>query len=381
MIKAVAYSLLTGIVAFLVSSAIIPLVKRIALSIRSVDYPGGRRHQTDAIPRMGGAAVITGFFVGSGIGTALGWPIWEGDITFSQLIAIPLAIFIIFLCGIVEDTIGLSPLSRIFMEIIAALTVIRAGWSFSAFNIPFLGTFQLGFLSEILSLVWIVGVTNAVNLLDGLDGLASGVVTIICATMMILSFWTGDFLPAIVMCAAVGACIGFLRKNWAPAQIYLGDSGSLTLGFILALASVRSSLKASTAIAILVPILALGLPVIDTMLVMLYRFSKSKSEGSGKSLPGRLGYIFRSDRSHLHYLMLRLGPERRKIVIAIYGIAALFCGMAIYVAVSSSANLGLFLVLLEILVVLGIRQLGLRADVLKIALEKRKSVKEELGIN
>jgi UDP-GlcNAc:undecaprenyl-phosphate GlcNAc-1-phosphate transferase len=183
-------------------------------------------------------------------------------------------------------------------------------------------------------------------------------------------------LTALVMGAAVGGSLGFLRKNWAPAQVYLGDSGSLTLGFILALVSVRSSMKASTAIAILVPILALGLPVIDTLLVMLFRFMQGKRRRRRNPFLKRLARVFHADRSHIHHLMLLLGSSRRRIVIIIYSIAAVFCTMALIVATSHNVSLGLLLISLEIFVVLGIRQLGLKADARKMSLEKREAIRK-----
>jgi UDP-GlcNAc:undecaprenyl-phosphate GlcNAc-1-phosphate transferase len=201
-------------------------------------------------------------------------------------------------------------------------------------------------------------VTNAVNLLDGLDGLAGGVVSIIASSMLVFSIWRQDFHTVLMLSAAVGACLGFLRKNWAPAQIYLGDAGSLTLGFILAIISIRSSIKAPAAIAILVPILALGLPVIDTLLVMLFRFTK---RARGRPMVKRAARMFRADRSHLHHLLVRLGLSRQRIVLLIYIVAAAFCSMALVVATSRDAYLGMVLVGLEILVVFGMRQMGLRA--------------------
>jgi len=378
MTEVLIYCFLAGMVAFLVSSTTIPLVKRIALSVRAVDYPGGRHDQPEAIPRMGGISLFIGFLIGSSVVVALNWTAWSSEFNGAQLISIPLALFIIFLCGIVEDTVGLTPITRILMQVTAAILVINVGWGFGSINIPFIGNIQLGFLSGVISVIWIVGVTNAINLLDGLDGLASGVVAIICASMLILSLWTKDLLTTLFMGAAVGASLGFLRKNWAPAQIYLGDSGSLTLGFILALFSVRSSLKASATIAILVPILALGLPVIDTLLVMLFRFTKGKSRVSRKSIKKRVARVFRADRNHLHHLMLRLGPNRRKIVIAIYSIAAIFCFMTLMVATSSNMGLGLLLIGIEILVVLGMRMLGMKADALRISREKRKMALEKI---
>jgi UDP-GlcNAc:undecaprenyl-phosphate GlcNAc-1-phosphate transferase len=372
MSEALGYSLLATAIAFIVSSAALPLVKRISLAVRAVDYHEGRSDRPEAIPRLGGVAAVLGFCVGAGCLAALRWGSWHAEITTTQLVAIPLAFFIVFVCGLLEDTIGLATFTRFLMQTAAALLVLKAGWSFGWIYLPFIGEVQLGIFTALLSLLWIVGVTNAINLLDGLDGLAGGVVAIIAASMLVFSLWREDYLTVLIMGAAVGGCLGFLRKNWAPAQIYLGDAGSLTLGFVLAVVSVRSSIKAPAAIAILVPVLALGLPVIDTLLVMMVRFTR-KSRGS---LARRFARMFRADHNHLHHLMVRLGPSRGRIVLVIYSVAICFCAMALLVAASRNVSLGFVLIGLEFVVIFSIRRMGLHADARRISQEQRNIVRE-----
>jgi UDP-GlcNAc:undecaprenyl-phosphate/decaprenyl-phosphate GlcNAc-1-phosphate transferase len=370
--RAAVYSLIGALIAFVVSSAFIPLIRRVALAVRAVDYPGGRREQAEGIPRLGGVAVVFGLFVSQAVLAVLQWNAWKADMSAAEIVAVPLAFFIIFICGLLEDTVGLSPLVRVVLQAIAAIVVIRVGWCFGTIYIPFVGSLHFGILSCLISLLWIVGVTNAINLLDGLDGLAGGVVAIIAAGLLVFSLGNGDFVAAMIMGTIVGACLGFLRKNWAPAQIYLGDAGSLTFGFMLAVVSVHSSLKTSAVIAILIPILALGLPVIDTLLVMLFRFTQ-KSRGP---LAQRAGRMFHADRSHLHHLMLRLGPSRSRIVIGIYAVAVIFCALALVAATYRNATLGFILIAFEILVIFAIRQLGLNADVLRMSIDKRRMIRE-----
>src|SRR4029078_5802140 len=139
----------------------------------------------------------------------------------------------------------------------------------------------------------------------------------------------GNALTVILMSAIVGVCLGFLRHNWAPAKIYMGDSGSLMLGFLLAGMSLHASMKGAATVAILVPILALGLPVIDALLVMVVRFVE-KPQGSHVR---RFARLFQADRNHLHHVMVRLGPERKHIVLVIYLVAASFCAMALVVSI------------------------------------------------
>jgi len=371
---ALIYSLVAAAVAFLVSIAAMPLVRRVALAVRSVDYPGVRRDQAEGIPRLGGVAAVIGLLVGGASVAVLRWGAWSPQATPAEMILIPIALIIVFACGFLEDTIGLSTLTRFILETTAALLVMKAGWCFGAIHLPFVGDIKLGIFTGLVCLIWIVGVTNAINLLDGLDGLAGGVVAIIASSLLVFSLWLQDYLTVLIMGALVGACLGFLRKNWAPAKIYLGDAGSLTLGFILAIVSVHSSIKAPAAIAILVPILALGLPVIDTLLVMLFRFTQ-KRHGS---LARRCARMFHADRNHLHHLMARLAPSRNRIVILIYSVAVAFCALAFLAAASKNTNLGFVLVALEILVVFGMRQVGLNADAFKMSLEKRRGVREML---
>src|SRR5207249_3446699 len=242
-----------------------------------------------------------------------------------------------------DDVIGLSCIQRFLVQIVAAVGVVYGG-------------VDLGFWGGFVTVVWIVGVTNAINLLDGLDGLAGGVAAIIATSLLIFAWIQGKALTVLLMFAIVGACLGFLRYNWVPAKLYMGDSGSLTLGFLLAVMSLRASMKGAATVAILVPILALGLPVIDTLMVMAVRFIE-KPQGS---LVRRFARMFQADRNHVHHLMARAAPGRKQIVVVIYGVAASFCAMALVVAVIRSAALGAALVVVEVLVVFLMRNLGVR---------------------
>lgn len=362
-------SSIAALVAFGMNSASIPLVKRIALATRAVDHPGGRRAQSQAIPRLGGVAVVFGILCGIGVPAAFSWNLWKSNLSALEMAAIPFAVFIIFVCGFLEDTLGLSRSKRVLLQTLAALLVILSGWSFTVIHLPLIGDLKSELLTGLISLIWIVGVTNAINLLDGLDGLAGGVVAIIASSLMLLSLWRGDARVAICMAAVAGSCLGFLRKNWAPAQIYLGDAGSLTLGFILAFTSIRSSGNGPNTIAFLLPILILGLPVIDTLLVMAYRFVR-KARGP---LFYRVARMFRADCSHLHHLMVQLVPSRAHLVLLIYSVALVFCALALLVAGSKQESLGIVLIGIEISVILCLRQLGLHADKIRSLNEKCKT--------
>jgi UDP-GlcNAc:undecaprenyl-phosphate GlcNAc-1-phosphate transferase len=217
-------------------------------------------------------------------------------------------------------------------------------------------------------------VTNAINLIDGLDGLASGVVAIISTSLLCYATLQGGSGTVILMAVTAGACLGFLRHNWEPARIFMGDSGSLTLGFLLGAMSLHSSIKAPAAVAILVPILALGVPVMDTLLVMAVRFL-DRSRGP---LAARFLRMFHADRKHLHHLLSHFGTRRARIVGVIYAVVLCFCAMALVVAITGANLLGVALVVVEFAVIFGMRQLGLAMEARRIARLQKEEVKLEV---
>src|SRR5262249_3691992 len=213
---------------------------------------------------------------------------------------------------------------------VAAWPLVHAGWAFEVLRLPLLGEIHLGLFGGVVSLLWIVGVTNPINLIDGLDGLAGGVVAIISVSFPRLAMLQGEAGTGVPKAAVAGSCLGFLRHNWEPARVFMGDSGSLMLGFLLAATAVHSSLKAPAAVAILVPILALGVPVMDTLLVMTVRFL-DRPKGP---VTGRFLRMFHADRQHLHHLLSHVGGARSRIVTVIYLVVLSFCAMALVVAVT-----------------------------------------------
>jgi len=321
---------------------------------------------------MGGIAIAVGIAVGAVLPGLMLWQQWVVRVTPQQLSALVLGTALVFIIGVVDDLIGLSCIQRFLVQVGAAAGVVYAGWSFGHLYVPFWGQVDLGFWGRLVTVVWVVGVTNAINLLDGLDGLAGGVAAIIATSLLIFAWIQGNALTVILMSAIVGACLGFLRHNWAPAKIYMGDSGSLTLGFLLAVMSLYASMKVAAAVAILVPILALGLPVIDTLLVMAVRFVE-KPQGSHLR---RFARMFQADRNHVHHLMARAARGRKRIVLAIYFVAACFCVMALVVAVSRSAVLGVALVVREVAVVFLMRNLGVRREARALSLQQQREIRE-----
>ncbi|MEM7351580.1 MAG: MraY family glycosyltransferase [Acidobacteriota bacterium] len=372
-------ALLVPATAGLVTSWIVPWVTRLARRLDAVDRPSDRKLQKEPVPRLGGVAVVTGIAVAIGLWIVidvlfgLSLPSSEGDLPANHLARFGFATLAIFLLGVVDDLRGVSVLWKLVVEVAAAWIVIGVGWQIETVRLPVTGEFALGGWAPVISVVWIVGVTNAINLLDGLDGLAGGVVAIVSGSLMGYALLHGgDSNMVLFTCALTGACLGFLRHNWEPARIYLGDSGSLTLGFMLASFALLFSVKASVTVTILVPILALGLPLIDTLLVMAVRFTGRRAGGS---FLDRCAGVFKADRQHLHHLALALGPRRSQIVLALHGLVMAFCLMAVLVALRDDPELGIGLLIIEVVAVLSIRKAGLRAQARKLSLNQRAEAK------
>lgn len=352
--------MLVGIVlAATVTHVAVPLVIAVARAARAMDYSSERRMHLGAIPRLGGIAIALGLVFGAGVAMVLAWEMLRPAVESRGTVALVIASAMVFLAGLAEDLVGISPWMRLVVECAAALVLVAMGWRFVLLGVPGFGDLHLGWFGLLLTVLWFVGVTNAINLIDGLDGLAGGVVGIIAASYLVLCLLQGDLFTSVLAAAMVGACFGFLGHNWAPAKIFMGDGGSLTLGFLLAAIAVHSSLKASGAVAILVPILALGVPVIDTLLVMAARFVRLP----GSPLGERMRRVFRADRSHLHHLLAGSWSRRTMVVRMIYLLVLLSCTGAAYVSITKRGGIGILLVLGEIVVLVIIRKLGWAARV------------------
>ncbi len=368
------YALGAAFVAALATSLVVPPVTRLAIALRALDHPGERKHQAGAVPRLGGVAIAIGLVLGGGAAAVSQWNQLGAVVGRSELLALVFGTGMIFLVGIVDDLVGVSAFKKLLFQLVAAWPLVQVGWSFEVLRLPILGQIDLGLLAVPVSLLWIVGVTNAINLIDGLDGLAGGVVTIISVSFLGYAILQGNPGTVILMASVAGACVGFLRHNWEPARIFMGDSGSLTLGFLLAATAIHSSLKAPATVAILVPILALGVPVMDTLLVMMVRFlDRPKS-----ALADRFLRMFHADRKHLHHLLAHFGGGRSRIVGLIYAVVLSFCALALFVAITGQTILGVVLVALEFSVILTMRQMGMAMEARRLARLQREEIKTEV---
>jgi UDP-GlcNAc:undecaprenyl-phosphate GlcNAc-1-phosphate transferase len=296
--------LLTFLLAFFVTYLATPVVKILASKLNAFDMPNDRKVHSQPIPRLGGLAIYIGFLAALVfamiVSNFLGVMINPGTI-FGILAGGTLLVGI----GIIDDIRGLRPTTKLIWQIVAAFIVIYSGVEISFITNPFNGIWPIGIYAVPLTLLWIVGLTNAINLIDGLDGLATGVTAISALTLFFVALRTHQIGAAFLMLALGAAALGFLRFNFSPAKIFLGDSGSLFLGFILASSSVIGVLKTTLVVALIVPVLILGVPIFDTLFAIGRRLKNRKSP-------------FEADNKHIHHMLLRAGFNTREAVLSIY---------------------------------------------------------------
>ncbi|PDO10356.1 MAG: undecaprenyl-phosphate alpha-N-acetylglucosaminyl 1-phosphate transferase [Candidatus Reconcilbacillus cellulovorans] len=314
---AVAAAALAGVL----SLALTPAVRSFALRVGAVDVPNARKVHTRVMPRLGGLAIYAAFLVAAVVVV----PFAEGT-DFSPKVALGLALggAVIVFIGALDDRFGLSPKAKLLGEIAAAVVAVWIGdIRIELLNVPF-GDTEIGtsFLSIPLTILWIVGVTNAVNLIDGLDGLAAGVSAIANATILALAALMGNETVVLLSAALLGGTLGFLVHNFHPAKIFMGDSGALFLGFSLATLSILG-FKQATLVSFVVPIVILAVPLGDTFFAIVRRVLNRRPI----SLP---------DRGHLHHCLQQLGLSHRQTVVVIYGISLFFSLCALLL--SQTAN-------------------------------------------
>ncbi|HEY5540639.1 MAG TPA: MraY family glycosyltransferase [Coriobacteriia bacterium] len=299
-------------VAVIVTLVVTPLVRRFALARGLVDFPGGRKVHTRPIPRLGGVAIFAGVLAAVGV-EALGeaYAGWGGTIVGGgtarvRILGVLVGLTIIFLVGLVDDLRTLSPGAKFLGQVVAAAVVVGSGLKIVYVGDPFAGGIvELGLLSIPVTMLYIVGFTNVINLIDGLDGLAAGVCAIAAASLLVLAAQGNRLDAAAFAVAVIGACVGFLRYNSNPASIFMGDSGALFLGFTLATISLMGVMKSSAAIALAVPLLIIGVPIFDTASAIVRRVLHKRP-------------IQEADRGHIHHRLLGRGFNQRQTVFIIY---------------------------------------------------------------
>ena len=311
--------LLAFAVSLLVAYVMTPPVKRFAEKVGAIDVPkDSRRVHDHPIPRMGGLAIFIGFVLSLIFFVPMS----------TKVLGLLVGSVIIAVMGGVDDIVSLNPWVKLAGQIVAALVAIRCGLVIDVISNPNIFAeetyIEIGWLSIPLTMLWIVGCTNAVNLIDGLDGLAVGVSAISSLTMLIVSLFVSEPVVSIILAALTGACLGFMPYNLNPAKIFMGDVGSQLLGFVLSTASIMGLFKLHAIITFFVPLLALALPLADTIFAFFRRILHGQSP-------------FKADKGHFHHRLLAMGLNQKQVVAVLYGISAVLGLLAVLMAGDSMA--------------------------------------------
>ena len=330
----VAVALLTALI---ISFAATPFVKRLAHKMGAIDVPkDDRRMHKKPIARMGGLAIFLGFLLAALLFAPLSIPL-RGTILGATIIVV---------LGILDDIYALPALPKFLVQIMAALVAVYHGNVIQVLSNPNIFSsnpyWVLGGLAIPFSVLWIVAITNAVNLIDGLDGLAVGVATISAMTMLVIAMLVSDGGVAVLMAALAGACIGFMPYNLNPAKIFMGDTGSTFLGFVLATMSIQGLFKSYAIISFAVPFLLLGLPIFDTCFAILRRISKGQNPMS-------------PDRSHVHHRLIDMGMNQKQAVAILYIISAILGISAVVLTTSGELKAMVLMMALLVIGALGYR--------------------------
>ena len=333
--------------AVLTASLLTPLVRAAALRLGFLDHAlTSRKAHGRPIPRLGGLAIVVGFYAPLTalffVNSEVGHRFWEHPDKAFGLFAGGLVIAAL---GVWDDLRGTGARKKFLVQFAVAGAMYGLGFRIDLISNPWGEALQLGWLGLPFTMLWIAGVINAMNLIDGLDGLAGGVALIAIGTTFAMSALRGEPLMILFTAALAGAVLGFLFYNFNPASIFMGDTGSMFLGFVLATTTIQTSQKATTAVAIVVPIIALGIPIADTLLAMARRAARGAP-------------LFSADRGHIHHRLVDLGLSHRQAVLVLYGASILLGGSALALSYASSSQTTVVLLAISAVGYLALRKLG-----------------------
>mgnify|MGYP002618671576 CR=1 FL=1 len=336
------------ILAFVVTFVTTPYTMKIAKKIGAIDIPKDeRRAHKRSIPKFGGPAVIIGFLVSTiylliVMSAEKSINLFGVQEYWKKLLGFLAGILIISGFCIVDDTKTIRPITKLIGQILGAICIVASGIRIEGISLPFLNFPEMHEITSILiTLAWIIIVTNAINLIDGLDGLSSGISIISAISLLVIFVLNGSSLISIVLITALaGALVGFLPFNFTPAKTFLGDTGSNFLGFSLAVISILGSAKTYTAAVIVLPIIVLGLPIFDTIWAIFRRIIKEKSFKA----------VFKADKGHLHHRIVRRGFSTKQAVYILYGISAC-CGMFAVILLESGIWKAISFAIMVVLIV------------------------------
>jgi len=325
-------------VAFISALVLTPLVIQFAFQIKAVDQPNYRKVHQKAMPRIGGLAIFGAFLIGYFV-------LRPED---EHAVYILLGAILIILTGFLDDLLNITPKAKLLGQLAAAGIVIYGGLQVTFITLPLVGVIEFGYLSIPITLLWIVGITNAINLIDGLDGLAAGVSTIALIAMAVMAAIMGDVFVMGVALVLAASAIGFLFYNFHPAKIFMGDTGSLFLGFMISVLAL-SGFKNVALISFIIPVLMLGVPVSDTFFAIIRRIRLKQP-------------ISAPDKSHLHHRLIAVGFSHRQTVIIIYFIAILFGVTAILFSQATVWGAVVLLIVVLLVIEIFVEVIGLAGD-------------------
>jgi UDP-GlcNAc:undecaprenyl-phosphate GlcNAc-1-phosphate transferase len=299
-------------IAFGIALLTTPMARSLAIKFHAVDFPRARGMNKEPVPRMGGLAIVLGF-VCAVLAVS---PFVEG-LNPTQFSGFMIGAVIIVVVGMLDDVYELGPKFKFMMQIISAVIVVCTGTKIDFIMWPLWQVFKP--FSGVITVIWIVGLINAVNLIDGLDGLAAGVTSIASLCLMVLCIISGSELAVVLTAALGGSCLGFLPRNFSPAEVYMGDTGSTFLGYVLAVCSCIGVFKSYAILSIVLAVLAMALPICDTLFAMIRRAVNHKP-------------IMMADRGHLHHRLVDAGYTSKQAVMILYGLSAVSAVVAVLIA-------------------------------------------------
>lgn len=331
--------ILALIIALLASFLLTPYIKQLAVKIGAVDKPDKRKVHTHVMPRLGGLAI----YLATMLAIVCSMPITR------DLLGILLGGTWIVIVGVLDDKYSLPARVKLAGQVIAAVILVAFDVKIEWLNNPFGGYFYLEYLSIPFTVFWVISFINVVNLIDGLDGLAAGVSGIASITVILVAVHQGYFPVATLTAALAGGIIGFIHYNFNPATIFMGDTGSMFIGYMLAAISIFGAVKSAATIALLVPAIALGLPIMDTAFAILRRYSNGRP-------------IFQPDKGHLHHRLLAMGLSQRQAVLLMYGISIVLCLAAFVLAEANVYVAAVVIVLILVGIAVGAKRIGILND-------------------
>lgn len=329
----------TLLVSFSVTTLLVPLFRRLAIRLGIVDRPSlARKVHRRPVPYLGGLAFYLSFLV-----TVIYIEAWAPTYSFSQFYPMVIIGTCVVLLGVLDDILDIPSGLKLVLELGLVSTLYWFGFRSSEIASPWGGSIPLGPLAFFVTPLWIVGVMNAVNFSDGLDGLAAGLVLICALSIMAIAVKNQELFALLVMAYLIGTTVAFLLFNFHPASIFMGDAGALFLGFVLGSATLIEERKGLTVIALTVPLIVMGIPFVDTALSFFRRLQRASK-----------GEFFVGDRDHLHHRLLALGLNQRQVVLTLYYLSAIMGLMAFVLSVVPPQYTMVLLLLAGLITVAGI---------------------------